>query len=238
MSDHSRNKSSKHLFGTMRSTNRKKAVKHFTSIIWDWNGTLLDDVDICIESINYSLGMRNLPLLTKEKYQEIFTFPVIEYYKKAGFDFSKDSFDQLSHEFIGCYLDKLKCATLHQDVEGILSELDKKGYRQFILSAMEQTTLEDSIRHFNIEKYFCKIQGTGDIYAYGKLHNAKVLMDTSAQDPTTTCLIGDTLHDLEVAQQLQCQCLLISSGHHSHERLKKKHSRVVHSIAEVLPFCK
>ncbi len=220
------------------TTMRKGSMENFTSIIWDWNGTLLDDVNICIESINFSLEKRNLPLLTKEKYQEIFTFPVVDYYKKAGFDFSKNSFEELSHEFIGHYLDKLMGANLHQDVEAILQQFDNNGYRQFILSAMEQTTLTDSVRHFNIEKYFNRIQGTGDIYAYGKLHNANILMEASGLDPATTCLIGDTLHDLEVARQLTCNCLLISSGHQSHARLAKKHHRVAHSIKEVLAFCK
>jgi len=217
---------------------KEATMGNFTSIIWDWNGTLLDDVDICIESINFSLGKRNLPLLIKEKYREIFTFPVIEYYKKAGFDFSKNSFDELSHEFIGHYLEKLKGISLFQDVENILHAFDKKGYRQFILSAMEQTTLMDSVRQFNIQNYFIKIQGTGDIYAYGKLHNAKILMETSGLDPATTCLIGDTLHDLEVANQLKCRCLLISSGHQSHMRLEKEYHFVVHTIKEVLTFCK
>lgn len=233
-----RNELSKYPLTRNQNPGREGSMKKFTSVIWDWNGTLLDDVDICIESINFSLVKRDLPLLTREKYLKIFTFPVVDYYKKAGFDFSKDSFDHLSHEFIGCYLDKLKSAKLHPDVKDILSALDKKGYRQFILSAMEQKTLEDSVRHFNIEKYFHKIQGTGDIYAYGKLHNAKVLMETSEQDPATTCLIGDTLHDLEVAKQIRCRCVLISSGHHSHERLKEQHHRVVRSIREVLEFCK
>jgi phosphoglycolate phosphatase len=217
---------------------RKETMDNCTSIIWDWNGTLLDDVDICIESINFSLGKRNLPMLTKERYREIFTFPVIDYYEKAGFDFSKNSFDELSHEFIERYLDKLKGVHLFQDVEDTLLEFNKKGCRQFILSAMEQTTLMDSVRQFNIEKYFSRIQGTGDIYAYGKLHNAKILMETSGLDPVTTCLIGDTLHDLEVARQLTCHCLLISSGHQSHKRLQKEYPLVAHSMKEVVLLCK
>lgn len=49
-----------------------KNIKH---IIWDWNGTLFDDVDICVDNINWLLKKYNLPEITKEKYREIFTFP-------------------------------------------------------------------------------------------------------------------------------------------------------------------
>ena len=204
----------------------------FTSIIWDWNGTLLDDVDICVETINFSLNKRSLPLLTVETYREIFTFPVIEYYEKAGFDFSKTSFDELSYEFIELYLDKLKGASLFQDVGDILREFKKRGYRQFILSAMEQTSLLSSVRHFKIEGLFSEIKGTNDIYGSGKLHHAKTLMETSGLDPSGTCLIGDTLHDLEVARQLECHCLLISAGHQSHARLEKEYGLVARKMKE------
>ena len=51
-------------------------------ILWDWNGTLLDDVEVCIESMNSMLSKRKKPLLTREHYKEIFTFPVIDYYRK------------------------------------------------------------------------------------------------------------------------------------------------------------
>lgn len=210
----------------------------FTSIIWDWNGTLLDDVDICIDTINFSLEKRDLPLLTKKRYREIFTFPVIEYYKKAGFDFSQNSFDELSLEFIELYLEKLKGAVLFQQVEHILQAFEKSGYHQFILSAMEQTSLLDSVQYFKIEDYFKEIKGTSDIYGYGKLHNAKMLIKTSGIDPSRTCLIGDTLHDLEVATQLGCKCLLISAGHQSHLRLEKGHSSVARTMDYILTFCR
>jgi len=210
----------------------------FTSIIWDWNGTLLDDVDICIDTINFSLGKRNLPLLTKKRYREIFTFPVIEYYKKAGFDFSQNSFDELSHEFIELYLEKLKGAMLFQQAEHMLQAFEKNGYHQFILSAMEQTSLLDSVQYFKIESYFKEIKGISDIYAYSKLDNARMLIKTSGIDPSRTCLIGDTLHDLEVATQLGCKCLLISAGHQSHSRLEKGHSLVARTINDILTLCR
>lgn len=59
-------------------------IKH---IIWDWNGTLLDDVGLSLEAINIVLARYNLPPLRKERYLEIFTFPVIEYYRELGFNF-------------------------------------------------------------------------------------------------------------------------------------------------------
>ena len=69
---------------------------HESIIIWDWNGTLLDDVSICIDIMNEILGRRGLDKLTRKKYQQIFRFPVIDYYRQLGFDFKRDSFENLS----------------------------------------------------------------------------------------------------------------------------------------------
>ena len=54
----------------------------YDTIIWDWNGTLLNDVDMCINCMNQLLQPRNIALLDHKKYQEVFTFPVQDYYEK------------------------------------------------------------------------------------------------------------------------------------------------------------
>ena len=63
-------------------------MKKYNHIIWDWNGTLLNDRWLCVEAINQALNKRNLPMLTEGKYKDVFSFPVEDYYKKVGFDFS------------------------------------------------------------------------------------------------------------------------------------------------------
>ena len=72
-------------------------------IIWDWNGTLLDDRWLCVDAINKSLLLRNLPVIDENRYLEIFCFPVEKYYLKLGFDFEKEPFTISGSEFIKNY---------------------------------------------------------------------------------------------------------------------------------------
>jgi len=58
----------------------------FNTIFWDWNGTLLDDVEECIEIINVSLVKRSLSPIDRKEYLEKFTFPIKKYYENIGFD--------------------------------------------------------------------------------------------------------------------------------------------------------
>ena len=53
-------------------------------IIWDWNGTLLNDIELCVLTINELLERRNLTLLSVEDYREVFSFPVKNYYQKTN----------------------------------------------------------------------------------------------------------------------------------------------------------
>ena len=57
-------------------------IKNYQHIIWDWNGTLLNDVKLCADIMNNLLKTRSLPTITLEKYREIFTFPVKDYILK------------------------------------------------------------------------------------------------------------------------------------------------------------
>ena len=75
----------------------------YKHIIWDWNGTLLDDCKVCVKSFNRSLKKRNRRPISLDKYRSIFTFPVIDAYKKVGFDFKKESFSKVSNEFVEFY---------------------------------------------------------------------------------------------------------------------------------------
>ncbi|MHC1707655.1 MAG: HAD family hydrolase [Bacteroidales bacterium] len=203
------------------------------TIIWDWNGTLLDDMDICVDSINILLEKRGLPLMNLEKYRSIFTFPVIDYYKTIGFDFDKEPYDSVAIEFISIYLNKLKSASIFQEVRPTLEIFKEKGYQQAILSAMEQENLLISVNSKGIQDYFSCIYGTDDHYAHGKTYLLSRILKCLDVDPKETLLIGDTLHDHEVALSAGCNCLLVAAGHQEKRRLDTAGCQVINNLNEI-----
>ena len=73
-------------------------------ILWDWNGTLLDDVELCVDALNRLLVSFGYPQqYSLAEYREIFGFPIEDYYVRAGFDFSKDSFADLAKRYMEDY---------------------------------------------------------------------------------------------------------------------------------------
>lgn len=202
----------------------------FDTIIWDWNGTLLNDTDICIESINCLLSDRKLPLLTREKYLETFGFPVIDYYKRIGFDLEKEPFEIPARQYIEIYTSKIKDCRLHNSAEQILAFFKGKGIRQFILSASELGILEKSINHFNIRSFFDDFIGLDNHFASSKTELGLKLFRNQGVKPDRACFIGDTTHDFEVATSLGCKCVLVADGHQSLSRLKKTGATVFEKL--------
>lgn len=205
-------------------------------IIWDWNGTLLNDLSICIDSMNILLNQRKLKPLDTERYRNIFTFPVKDYYAALGFDFNKEPFEIPALQFMDEYHLRLSQAPLFTEVRHVLETFSHNNIRQIVLSAMEQNSLINCIHSLQIGSYFETIAGISDSYAYGKIERATELLQNFHITPEKAVLIGDTLHDAEVAETIGCPCLLVAQGHQSAEVLSKSSCLVFNNLEEVKVF--
>ena len=202
-------------------------------IIWDWNGTLLDDVEAGLNSVNLMLNRRNLPPLTRSHYREIFGFPVRAFYQKAGFRLEDEDWDAMAREFHQNFLasDSIR---LHDQAQMLLRHFQELGIGQAILSASEQSILDRMLRAFGIAPYFTRICGVDNLYGSSKLDLGRRLLGQIDIPPKDILFIGDTLHDAEVAHQLGTDCLLISAGHQSHERLCSSPFPVLRGLDELM----
>jgi phosphoglycolate phosphatase len=204
------------------------------NIIWDWNGTLLNDLDLCIMSINTLLERRKLPLLSNQSYRDVFSFPVRDYYLAIGFDFAMEEFSMPAQEFIDLYETGVNGCRLHDWAVKVLSHFRDNGFRQFILSAMHQDMLEKTLKHNEIYHYFEGVAGLNDHYAVSKVERGRQLILRFNINRERTLMIGDTNHDFEVAQDLGIACILVADGHQSLQRLENTGTSVVKNLAELM----
>lgn len=213
----------------------KNNIKH---IVWDWNGTLLDDRPLALQAINIVLQRHKLPKVNEEKYLEIFTFPVSDYYKKLGFDYNKIPFNVVGTEFIEEYTARMYTPNLHENVISTLKYFNKLGLTQSLLSAARQQMLDELISHHQLNKYFTKVLGLDNHYANSKLQIGKEWVESLNCSRKEILFIGDTLHDLEVANALGAGCALIAHGHSSYQRLLGKGVPVFHNLLEIKKWFK
>lgn len=202
----------------------------YRHVIWDWNGTLLDDLDLCIDIMNGLLRRRGLPPMDRARYHAVFGFPVRAYYERLGFDFRRDPFEELSAEFIAGYEARRHESRLQPAAREVLAALQQAGIPQSILSAYRGETLREMVGHFGLTSFFVRLTGLDNIYAHSKTELGRAWVAELGLPGNDILMIGDTLHDLEVAETLGIDCVLVAAGHHPAERLRPQTSRVVDSL--------
>ena len=95
-------------------------------VLWDWNGTLLDDVALCVDALNRLLRIYHYPQqYSLAQYREIFGFPIEDYYIRAGFDFSKNSYKELADDYMQDYLARAGACPLAESAVPALSLLKR-----------------------------------------------------------------------------------------------------------------
>lgn len=194
--------------------------QRYQHIVWDWNGTLLNDAWLCIEVLNGLLQSRGRSHINEQVYRRHFGFPVIRFYEYLGFDFEADSFDRVSREFIDAYEARwLQECALHLNTNQTLETLTGRGITHSVLSAAEQRALELGIRHYELDAHFVRLVGADNIYANGKIERGQQWIEELGAPRASVVLVGDTLHDYEVAEAMGIDCILLAHGHHSAERL-------------------
>lgn len=205
------------------------AIQH---VIWDWNGTLLDDVWLCVEVMNDLLDRQSLPRITVDGYRDEFGFPVYNYYTKLGFPPERPFFEALSVDFIAAYDARRFECSLQDTAAELIHGLAAAGLSQNVLSAYHERTLHEVIDHYDLRQPLTAIAGQNNIYAEGKIGRGLDLMRELQFEPGETVLIGDTIHDHEVATAMGVHCILVDIGHHPRARLQPLGATVCSSLIE------
>ena len=207
----------------------------YSHVIWDWNGTLLDDAELCFKCVNILLNNRNKPPIKDiGAYRDVFGFPVIDYYRRVGFDFDKEPFEIPAAEFIELYHSDESRFRLFDGVIDVLAKIKMARIIQTVLSASELNNLLLQIKLLGVEQFFDDIIGISNIYAESKVNIAKKYIADKKLDMEKVLLIGDTIHDFDVANGLGINCVLIANGHQNREKLLTCGVPVLFDIADIL----
>lgn len=192
---------------------------NYTYCIWDFNGTIFDDIGASIKAVNTLLAERGLPTLeSKERYHEVFDFPIIDYYRRIGFDFDKEPYEVVAPLWVELYLENSKSSGLFEDVIPTLDFFESQGVKQSVLSASELKMLTGQLKDLGIYDRFEEIMGIDNIYAESKLALASAWKERHAGE--RVMFIGDTTHDYETAKLLGADCYLVSAGHQPEYKLR------------------
>lgn len=204
----------------------------YSDVVWDFNGTIINDVEASISSVNDMLIKRGRQKTDLLEYYEKIEMPIVRYYEKM-FDLSEDPLEILVKEYQEGYKRHFSEITLSDSIVETLSELQKRGVRQIILSSFKTEKIESLCEKFSIRQYFDEILGADNNRAESKIERGKSFAN-SLQDKKRAVAVGDLLHDWETAEAMGIDCILYSKGHQAKKDLLTSGVYVADSIKEVL----
>jgi len=185
------------------------------SIIWDWNGTILNDVDNNINAVNMILQKRNLTIISKEEYRRKIKVPIKQFYNDIGLETNDpENYNLITIDYWKYYNMSYKNNTkVNSGLEIILNKLMENNISNYLLSATQHDELKKQVESKGMEIFFKIIIGNNNSEVKNKLEKAKELIKNENIKISSTILVGDMISDYELAEKLGIKCILYSNGH-------------------------
>ena len=202
----------------------------YSCIIWDWNGTLADDLEASLKATNDILARRGRPPINLEQYYSYIDTPISRFYEHL-FDLNEVPMSVIGREFAEFYPRHFE--GLHAGAETLLKTLRSAGIRQVILSSSHRDVVERDTSALGVREYFDAVLAADDLLAESKEERGRFWARQQDIPAEQMVVIGDTLHDLATARYIGADCILCAIGHQSETDLRSAGVPVVRSLREL-----
>lgn len=204
-------------------------------IVWDWNGTLLDDLDLVVRSVSASIQRLGHPPITADDYRDHYTRPVRRFYDSLfGREIGDMEWSDLNKTFHELYYAGVDEAALTRDAVSTLDRAAGNGWGQSLLSMSTESHLIPAVRAHGVDRYFRLISGLRE--ASGELKQAHLIDHLERQDVDggEVVVVGDTPDDHFAALAVGARTVLYDGGSHHRAVLEALGPPVADSLPAVL----
>ncbi|WP_432076575.1 HAD family hydrolase [Streptomyces wuyuanensis] len=210
--------------------------KHSAHVVWDWNGTLLDDIHTVIEATNASFAEIGLGPITLERYRELYCVPVPRFYERLMGRMPTDeewaAMDAVFHKH---YWRLAETCLLTAGAAELLAARQAAGRTQSLLSLAPHEHLIPIVRRHGIEERFVRVDGrVGASHAGKAEHMVRHLAAMAHVPPERIVVVGDAADDAVAAAHVGAKAVLYTGGSHSKASLRATGVPVVDSLAEAV----
>lgn len=209
----------------------------YTHIIWDWNGTLLNDLSASLKSVNDMLDLRGMPHIDADFYKECIGVPIRKFYDRV-FDMEKEDYSVIIKQYNEGYLMHLEDCGLTEGSREAIDFFASCGMHQAVVSSSNNDQLCANIKKYGLEECFDAVLGSADFYAGSKIDRAKDYLEKTDGKSGRILVVGDLEHDADMAKELGADCVLLTSGHEHFSRLKRANVPLIDDLFALIEFVK
>ena len=212
-------------------------MSRFDCVIWDWNGTLIDDARVGCEAVNDMMDELCRPRIEMSDYYHYMRDGMEHYYDYLFYP-DEAPFDKLVVMFSKYYDIRIKNAALHDGAKEVLSALSDMGIVQAIVSSSHKDKVRRDAAAFGIDRYFDEILGADDLLIGSKTERAGQYLERKGIAPERTLVVGDMTHDKDTAVGIGADYVVIPNGHQTKELLISKSIKTVSDIKDIAEYVK
>lgn len=207
----------------------------YKSVVWDWNGTLLDDAAASLGSVNEMLETRGKSAIGMDYYRECMDVPIIGFYERV-FGYEVGDYSLLVARYNEGYLRRLADCGLTRGAREALENFSRKGIGQILVSSTNGERLGACVRRYGISEYFDAVLGADDDLAGSKIERTVDYIQKNNLESASLLVVGDLEHDAELAERLGADCALLTSGHECFSRLKATKAVLIDDLFALIDF--
>lgn len=193
--------------------------------VFDWNGTILADMQAVVEGMNQELKVIDHRPITVREYQEIYDTPTVNMWDKLGV--SRKKFEanrmEMAKIFHAYYEPRVARARTRSGARKTLAALQKAGVTSIVLSNHTMEGIYFQVERLRLSDYFKDIlanEGPGMNHYQGKQERLAEYMRTYRHLPEKTIIIGDTVEEVRIGRNLGLKTACVSGGYNSLARLR------------------
>ncbi|MDG6100604.1 HAD family hydrolase [Dactylosporangium aurantiacum] len=183
-------------------------MKH---LVWDWNGTLLDDLKLVVDATNVCLATVGGPVITAEDHRRDFRRPILDYYAHVlARPVDEVEFQLLDDAFHDAYRLGMADVQLAPDA---LQAIGHWSGTQSLLSMFFHDELLIEVERHGLGAHLVRVDGLpGTVGGHRKVAYLERHLQALQLDPADVVLIGDSVDDGEAATSLGASCVLYAGG--------------------------
>ncbi|MEV1154074.1 HAD hydrolase-like protein [Micromonospora chokoriensis] len=206
-------------------------------LVWDWNGTLLNDLSLVVSATNVVFASLGGPTVTPDEHRVRFRRPIAEYYAEVlGQAVDADEFGRLDRIFHDAYRTGLTTCELAADARTAMAAWPGS---QSLLSMWFHEELVPAVHTYGLTGHFSRVDGLrATVGGDRKAESLKLHLAELGVDGTSVVLIGDSIDDAEAATAVGGRAVLYTGGFTDPARLRASGHPVADTLTDAVTLAR
>lgn len=193
--------------------------QRYELIVFDWDGTLLDSAAMIVDSVQAAARDLGLEPPAEERARHIIGLGLGDALRYALPDLTEAHYPELVERYRHHYLTRDHELVLFAGAEAMVRQLAARGFRLGVATGKSRRGLDRALVHSGLGDCFHATRCADECHSKPHPQMIEELMEEFAVAPAQTLMIGDTTHDLLMAQNAGVDAVAVSYGAHAREAL-------------------